>query len=167
MAAELFPTKKLVSASIQNQNRQNLSNNNTAQGCFSWQGLYPTIRERNSVMFNNEMMADVHFVVGPPGGTQRVPGHKYVLAVGSSVFHAMFYGELAEDQEEIRIPDVEPPSFLAMLKYIYCDEIELCADTVLATLYAAKKYMVPHLARACVSFLETSLSAKNACVLLS
>ncbi|MEQ2309434.1 hypothetical protein AMECASPLE_038646 [Ameca splendens] len=31
---------------------------------------------RNSVMFNNEMMADVHFVVGPPGGTQRVPGHK-------------------------------------------------------------------------------------------
>lgn len=30
----------------------------------------------------------------------------------------MFYGELAEDQDEIRIPDVEPPSFLAMLKYV-------------------------------------------------
>lgn len=27
-------------------------------------------------MFNNELMADIHFVVGPPGGTQRVPGHK-------------------------------------------------------------------------------------------
>ena len=38
---------------------------------------------------------------------------------------------------------------------------------MLATLYAAKKYIVPHLARACVNFLETSLSAKNACVLLS
>ena len=37
----------------------------------------------------------------------------------------------------------------------------------MATLYAAKKYIVPHLARACVNFLETSLSAKNACVLLS
>ncbi|XP_077426149.1 BTB/POZ domain-containing protein 3-like [Vanacampus margaritifer] len=181
MAAELFPSKKpLPSASEQQQQnqqcqhtqqQQNVSNNNSGAtsrqaGC-TWQGLYPTIRERNSVMFNNDMMADVFFVVGPPGGTQRVPGHKYVLAVGSSVFHAMFYGELAEDQDEIRIPDVEPPSFLAMLKYIYCDEIELCADTVLATLYAAKKYMVPHLARACVNFLETSLSAKNACVLLS
>lgn len=44
--------------------------------------------------------------------------HQYVLAVGSSVFHAMFYGELAEDQDEIPIPDVEPPSFLAMLKYV-------------------------------------------------
>lgn len=52
-------------------------------------------------------------------------------------------------------------------RYLYCDEIDLAADTVLATLYAAKKYIVPHLARACVNFLETSLSAKNACVLLS
>jgi len=50
---------------------------------------------------------------------------------------------------------------------MYSDEIELEADTVLATLYAAKKYIVPALAKACVTFLETSLEAKNACVLLS
>lgn len=42
--------------------------------------------------------------------------HQYVLAVGSSVFHAMFYGELAENKDEIHIPDVEPAAFLAMLK---------------------------------------------------
>ncbi|XP_016128044.1 BTB/POZ domain-containing protein 3-like [Sinocyclocheilus grahami] len=167
MAAEIFPTKKPASvATVQQYQQQNLNNNNTIQ-CCNWQGLYSTIRERNAVMFNNELMADVRFVVGQSGGTERLPGHKYVLAVGSSVFHAMFYGELAEDKDEIRIPDVEPPAFLAMLKYIYCDEIDLSADTVLATLYAAKKYIVPHLARACVNFLETSLSAKNACILLS
>ncbi len=39
--------------------------------------------------------------------------------MGSSVFHAMFYGELAEDKDEVRIPDVEPASFLAMLKYVF------------------------------------------------
>ncbi|XP_071471904.1 BTB/POZ domain-containing protein 3-like [Marmota flaviventris] len=170
MAADIFPRKKPANSSsttVQQYHQQNLSNNNLIPAP-NWQGLYPTIRERNAVMFNNDLMADVHFVVGPPGGTQRLPGHKYVLAVGSSVFHAMFYGELAEDKDEIRIPDVEPAAFLAMLKrYIYCDEIDLAADTVLATLYAAKKYIVPHLARACVNFLETSLSAKNACVLLS
>jgi len=27
-------------------------------------------------MFNNELMADVHFIVGPPGGSQKVPAHK-------------------------------------------------------------------------------------------
>lgn len=41
------------------------------------------------------------------------------------------------------------------------------ADSVLATLYVAKKYIIPQLAKACVCYLETSLSAKNACVLLS
>lgn len=52
-------------------------------------------------------------------------------------------------------------------RYLYCDEIQLEADNVLATLYVAKKYIVPHLARACVNYLETSLTAKNACLLLS
>ena len=50
---------------------------------------------------------------------------------------------------------------------MYCDEVDLTPDNVLTTLYAAKKYIVPHLAQACVSFLERSLSARNACVLLS
>lgn len=27
-------------------------------------------------MFNNELMADVHFIVGPLGGSQKVPAHK-------------------------------------------------------------------------------------------
>ncbi|XP_032197485.1 BTB/POZ domain-containing protein 6 [Mustela erminea] len=133
----------------------------------SWQAVHPTLRERNALMFNNELMADVHFVVGPPGAARRVPAHKYVLAVGSSVFYAMFYGDLAEVKSEIRIPDVEPAAFLILLKYMYSDEVALEADTVLATLYAAKKYIVPALAKACVNFLETSLEAKNACVLLS
>lgn len=57
--------------------------------------------------------------------------------------------------------------FLLYIRYLYCDEIQLEADNVLATLYVAKKYIVPHLARACVNYLETSLTAKNACLLLS
>lgn len=103
----------------------------------------------------------------------------------------MFYGGLADSKEEIEVPDVEPTAFLTLLRlelkyikflnhtsmiymillylsrYLYCDEIQLEADTVLATLYVAKKYIVPHLARACVNYLETSLTAKNACLLLS
>jgi BTB/POZ domain-containing protein 3/6 len=59
------------------------------------------------------------------------------------------------------VPDVEPDAFLALLKYLYCDEIQLEPDSVLATLYAAKKYIVPHLARECVKYLETSLSGSS------
>lgn len=133
----------------------------------NWQATKPTVRERNAAMFNNHLMADILFVVGSPGHTQTIPAHKYVLATGSSVFYAMFYGGLAENKKDIEVPDVEPAAFLALLRYMYCDEVQLEADTVLATLYVAKKYIVPHLARACVNYLETSLTAKNACLLLS
>ncbi|XP_035534712.1 BTB/POZ domain-containing protein 6-B-like [Morone saxatilis] len=91
-------------------------NNNEREERDGWQEAQPTLRERNALMFNNEQMADVHFIVGPPGDTQRIPAHKYVLAVGSSVFGAMFYGDLAEGQSEIHIPDVEPAAFLILLK---------------------------------------------------
>uniref|UniRef100_A0A2K6D0E7 BTB domain-containing protein n=1 Tax=Macaca nemestrina TaxID=9545 RepID=A0A2K6D0E7_MACNE len=100
------------------------------------------LRLKKKKQKNNELMADVHFVLGPPGATRTVPAHKYVLAVA-------------------------PVAFLILLKYMYSDEIDLEADMVLATLYAAKKYIVPALAKACINFLETSLKAKNACVLLS
>ncbi|KAF5892722.1 BTB/POZ domain-containing protein 6-A isoform X1, partial [Clarias magur] len=76
---------------------------------------HTNLRDRNAMMFNNERMADVHFIVGPPEATEKIPAHKYVLAVGSSVFSAMFYGDLAEGESEIQIPDVEPAAFLILL----------------------------------------------------
>ncbi len=48
MAADLFPAKKLPTVAptaVQQYQQQNISNNNTIQGC-NWQGLYPSIRER-------------------------------------------------------------------------------------------------------------------------
>ena len=143
----------------------------------NWQSSKKCVRERNAVMCNNPLMADVFFDVGGDlGDSERYPGHKYVLATGSSVFYAMFFGGLcgdsnkAKDEEEqlvISVPDVEPAAFLAMLRYLYYDQVSLDEDNVLATLYAAKKYIVPHLAGECVKFLEARLTAKNACVLLS
>ncbi|CAC5421121.1 BTBD3_6 [Mytilus coruscus] len=134
---------------------------------FNWQANQSSVRERNAVMFNNPLMADVFFKVGTVPHQQKIPAHKYILATGSSVFYAMFFGGLADAKHVIEIPDVEPQAFLNLLRYLYCDEIHLEPDNVLATLYAAKKYIVPHLARTCVRYLETSLSAHNACILLS
>ena len=82
----------------------------------NWQTKGATVRERNAYTLNNDLMSDIKFLVGPKSGAQRVPAHKYILASGSSVFFAMFYGELAENQTEIVIPDVEPQAFLTLLK---------------------------------------------------
>ena len=131
----------------------------------NWQASRSTLRERNKVMCNNALMADCYFNVNG----KKFPAHKYILATGSTVFYAMFYGGYVETSsaETIDVPDVDPDAFLSMLKYLYCDEIDLNPDNVLATLYAAKKYLVPALANACVQFLEQSLTARNACLLLS
>jgi BTB/POZ domain-containing protein 3/6 len=107
----------------------------------NWQATKPTVRERNAAMFNNHLMADIIFIVGSPGifiyfvflnyfamgedtksyfnilgHTQTIPAHKYVLATGSSVFYAMFYGGLPENKKDIEVPDVEPAAFLALLR---------------------------------------------------
>lgn len=42
---------------------------------------------------------------------------RFVLAVGSAVFDAMFNGGMATTSTEIELPDVEPAAFLALLKY--------------------------------------------------
>lgn len=38
-------------------------------------------------MFNNELMADVHFIVGPPGASKKVPAHKVGAERGSLRAH--------------------------------------------------------------------------------
>lgn len=88
----------------------------TDTGDPNWQATKSTIRERNAAMFNNDLMADIRFIVGSDEQVQTIPAHKYVLATGSSVFYAMFYGGLAEAKEEIVVPDVEPTAFLTLLK---------------------------------------------------
>lgn len=136
-----------------------------------------TVRERNAAMLLNDSMADVWFRMGSLSMTPdcsdckedsrpRLPAHSYVLATGSSVFYAMFYGGF-EKSETIDVPDVDAAAFKILLKYLYTDEIELDADTVLSTLYAGKKYLVGHLVRTCIQFLENSLNSQNVCLLLS
>lgn len=112
-------------------------------------------------------MADVHFLVGKGSSLQKIPGHKFVLSIGSAVFDAMFNGAMATTSEEVELPDIEPSAFLALLRFLYTDEVQIGPETVMTTLYTAKKYAVPALERACVDFLKSNLSPDNAFMLLT
>jgi hypothetical protein len=134
---------------------------------YNWQATKATVKERFAFMFNNEILADVHFKVGRGGAEQRIPAHKFVLSVGSAVFDAMFNSTLATTEDEITLPDVEPAAFLALLKFLYSDEVSIGPETVMTTLYTAKKYAVPALEKHCVDFLKRNLSPDNAFMLLT
>ncbi|XP_014674739.1 PREDICTED: BTB/POZ domain-containing protein 1-like [Priapulus caudatus] len=138
---------------------------------YNWQATKTTCRERLAFLFNNEILSDVHFMVGVPlPQQQRIPAHKFVLSVGSAVFDAMFNGPMSEDTTaalEIALPDVEPAAFLALLRFLYSDEVHIGPETVITTLYTAKKYAVPALEQHCVDFLKKNLSSDNAFMLLT
>ena len=89
----------------------------------NWQSTKKSVRDRNAVMCNNALMADVYFNVGADIGEEvrQIPAHKYVLSTSSTVFYAMFFGGLAEPRDVIDVPDVEPQAFLAMLRYMERD----------------------------------------------
>ncbi|XP_046386661.1 BTB/POZ domain-containing protein 1-like isoform X2 [Ischnura elegans] len=134
---------------------------------YHWQATKTTVKERFSFLFNNEILSDVHFIVGRDNQQQRIPAHKFVLTVGSGVFDAMFNGTLATQSETIELPDVEPAAFLALLRFLYSDEVCIEPETVMTTLYTAKKYVVPALEKHCVEFLKGNLCSENAFLLLT
>ena len=134
---------------------------------YNWQSSKTSVKDRLAYLFNTEIMSDIHFMVGTLPNQQKIPAHKFILSVGSAVFDAQFNGPMATTEEVIDIPDVEPGAFLALLRFLYSDEVQICSDTVMTTLYTAKKYAVPALEKACVEFLKRNLSSDNAFMLLT
>lgn len=141
--------------------------NGSGEVTFNWQAKLGSVHERLVHIFYKEVMSDVHFVVGRGDQTMRIPAHKFVLSIGSAVFDAMFNGGMATEEKEIELPDVEPAAFISLLKFLYTDEVQIGPETVMTTLYTAKKYVVPKLEQQCVDFLKHNLSPDNAFMLLT
>ena len=87
---------------------------------------------------------------GGGGAETRFKAHKFLLALRSPVFEAMFYGPMAESTKEIVVPDVTPTAFKAMLNYLYTDKVVFHAlVSVWQLWYVAKKYMLDGLEETC------------------
>ena len=98
---------------------------------------------------------------GESESKQVIPAHKFVLSIGSPVFEAMFYGELAETRDSIELPDCKYEGLLELFRYVYSDEVNLNGSNVMGVLYLAKKYMVPSLAENCTKYLQDHLGPSN------
>ena len=135
----------------------------------TWQTKRSTVVERTTFIFNNELLSDVKFVplsIGESESKKVIPAHKFVLAISSPVFYAMFYGQMAETKDSIELPDCDYESLLEMFRFMYTDETNLSGSNVMQVLYLANKYMVPSLAEKCTEYLRDDLKASNVfCIL--
>ena len=129
-----------------------------------WQSSKKTVLQRNAYMFDNELMSDVSFTCGE--SSRIFHAHKYVLATSSAVFFAMFYGNLAEKESPICIPDAEEESFEEFLRFLYTDACKITAENAIVVMYLAKKYLVSSLAEKCCEILEASIKPDNAFAVL-
>ncbi|KAL3858847.1 hypothetical protein ACJMK2_009098 [Sinanodonta woodiana] len=116
----------------------------------------------NRYMLDNQVDCDVTFCVGKQ--KQIISAHKYVLVSRSSVFYAMLRGPLQETGP-IDVPDIEPDVFQQLLRYMYYEAFEPNGDSILviALKYAATKYAVHLLVRACVKWLDDLITVENVC----
>ena len=136
----------------------------------NWQLKRSTIVARTTFIFNNQLLSDVEFVVAASTVKSKskkvIPAHKFVLAISSPVFYAMFYGQMAETKDSIELPDCAYESLLEMFRFMYSDEVNLSGSNVMQVLYLANKYMVPSLAEKCTEYLRENLKAYNVfCIL--
>lgn len=131
----------------------------------NWQTTKPTIKERCTFLFNNDVLSDVKSIVPAVTSAESeskkakrvISAHKFILSISSPVFYTMFNGELPETGDTVEVLDCEFETLLEFVRFLYSDEVTLSGSNVLQVLYLAKKYMVPSLADKCREFLEDNL----------
>uniref|UniRef100_A0A915LJ32 BTB domain-containing protein n=1 Tax=Meloidogyne javanica TaxID=6303 RepID=A0A915LJ32_MELJA len=138
---QLCPKNSFGFGAVDKGNDKTISCQNASGGTIGWQASFQTVRDRLSYMLLNETLADVFFLFRNLDGTLQ----------------------------EIELVDVERESFEALLTYLYTDNTQttINKDSVMSILYTAKKYAIPGLESACISFLETCLTCENAFMLLA
>uniref|UniRef100_A0A914HPG5 BTB domain-containing protein n=1 Tax=Globodera rostochiensis TaxID=31243 RepID=A0A914HPG5_GLORO len=109
--------------------------------------------------------ADVHLLLGDGDKKELLPAHKTILGTASDVFDTMFRFDARNAKaaagteiNPVEVPDVEVGAFKAMLSFIYADDSSgISEHNVFDVFYAANKYNVSGLIKACVNFPKSAL----------
>ncbi|XP_031566576.1 BTB/POZ domain-containing protein 6-B-like [Actinia tenebrosa] len=128
----------------------------------AWQTKLSSFKERHLYAYNKSLFCDVELsVIDANGDKVTIPAHKYVLAISSPVFEAMFYGESAETGRTNDVPDCTKEGLQEMLRYFYSDEVNLTESNVLEVLYLAERYMLPFLKEKCEEYIKNKLKPED------
>eukprot|EP00612_Vaucheria_litorea_P006419 CAMPEP_0171479238 /NCGR_PEP_ID=MMETSP0946-20130122/5282_1 /TAXON_ID=109269 /ORGANISM="Vaucheria litorea, Strain CCMP2940" /LENGTH=512 /DNA_ID=CAMNT_0012010083 /DNA_START=25 /DNA_END=1563 /DNA_ORIENTATION=+ len=117
-----------------------------------------TLVEDLGNLVNNEIMSDIVFIVeGTP-----IYAHK-ILCMRCSFFKNMLTGGMVESRaREVVLDDIRRPIFIALLQYLYTDEVDIALDAAMDLFQAADRFGVDRLKRMCESKMLKSINIDNA-----
>jgi len=112
-------------------------------------------------LVNSEAFSDVVFLLDDGS---RVYGHRAVLARRSRHFSAMFESGLRESaSKEVPMAGTSRPAFLALMQYLYTDDVELREDSVVEVLQVADRYGEDRLKELCQVYMEAGITVSTVC----
>lgn len=120
---------------------------------------FKTNADRMEFALRKAMHTDVTFLLGENSDIE-VKANSFVLSVGSSVFEKMFFGNF-NNERTFEIPDASHDNFYKMIKFIYCEYIDVTLENVTEIMNLAKKYMVLSLENYCKEFGLKNLTIDN------
>ena len=102
-------------------------------------------------------MSDVTFVfenTSDEGVANTFYGNRTILSLASPVFQTMLETSLPKAHDVIMMPTSEWMPFMTIMRFIYCDEVVIHPDHVVATLKAAEQYQIPEISFAVAALLD-------------
>jgi len=122
-----------------------------------------TLQKDIATLFNNQELSDVTFIVEG----KAIYGNRSILAARCQHFKAMLFGGLKESRsDQIVIPDVTHKVFMAMMSFLYLDEVNVSIDIAFQLLMLADSYMLERLKTKCEYIIQDSVTIENVCALL-
>ncbi|RWS15260.1 speckle-type POZ protein A-like protein [Dinothrombium tinctorium] len=109
-------------------------------------------------MFIEEQLCDFKIIVDK----REINTHKIILASESKVFMAMFDSDMKEKRENcLEITDFKYESIYAIVKFMYCHQIDDIEKIAYDLLALAEKYDIPELKLYCERYFYSILSKDN------
>lgn len=121
----------------------------------------PTLADDMRRLVGSESFSDVEFLLDDGS---RVFGHRAVLARRSRHFCAMFESGLRESaSREVVMAGISRGAFLALLEYLYTDDVALQEDSVVEVLQAADRFGEERLKQLCQVYMEQGITSATVC----
>jgi len=114
-----------------------------------------------SQLYLSSLYSDVTFIVQD----QRIPAHRMLLGTRCEYFADIFSsssGTENSNNKDIEIKDCNVETFQALLRYIYCEKVDLAEELALNLFVLCKKWEFKELEEECEEFLVDTLEVRNA-----